>query len=298
MKIRALPPSSRRVLKVVWTLALCFFAFACIYFYTNIPVSVTFVDVGQGDSALIQAGKNGNVLIDGGDDGSGVILQSFLSKQNVRSLNAVFVSHFHDDHIQGIMELILGGYPIKMLYLPKYSYASESENTLLDLLNEKQIPFRRLEENEVLTIGKATYHLLWPKQKAAYMKENNQSLVLRMDYGENRILFTGDIEASAQAELFATSPEEIQAQVLKVPHHGGKTAVFTPFLKACAPQISVIGVGIDNYHGHPSKEMLNALTSLKSLTYRTDYHGNVKLILDKTSIKRIETSIDKWRILH
>ena len=224
-------------------------------------------------------------------------MQAFLASQNVRKLNAVFVSHCHTDHVTGIIELIQNGFPIEMLYLPQYTSDSDAERELIALIHEKQLPFRRLREGEVLSIGNASYHVLWPKEKATYMKANNQSLVLRMDYGETRVLFTGDIEASAQIELCTEQPDEIQANILKVPHHGGETAVLIPFIKACNSQISVIEVGMNNFHGHPSPEMLDALNQVQSMVYRTDFHGNVKLTLDKRTIRRIEYSTDKWRML-
>ena len=294
-----IPTKNNRLFRILpILLAVLFFVLACAYYFTNIPATVTFVDVGQGDACLIQIGKNGNVLIDGGDEGSGATLQSFLASQNVRKLHAVFITHCHTDHMTGIIELIQSGFPVEMLYLPQHTSDSEDERELIALIHEKQLPFRRLQDGEVLTIGNAIYHVLWPKQKATYMKANNQSLVLRMDYGENRILFTGDIEASAQIELCMEQPDEIQANILKVPHHGGETAVLTPFIEACNPQISVIGVGMNNLHGHPSPEMLDALNQVQSMVYRTDFHGNVKLTLDKRGIKRIDYSDDKWRMLH
>ena len=279
-----------------WVLALVLFAFALVWFQVSKPVSVSFVDVGQGDACLIQAGRRGNVLIDGGDTGSGVMLMSYLANQNVRTLDAVFVSHFHEDHISGIMELMVQDFPIRMLYLPEVSDASQEEENLLKLVHEKQIPMRRISRSEELTIGKAHYCVLWPEAKAEHLAANNQSLVLRVEYGENRFLFTGDVEISAQAELVQEKGEQLSAQVLKVPHHGGESAVYRPFLEACQPQLAVIGVGMNNYYGHPSQEMLTALADCGSAVYRTDWHGTVKLVLDKEKIKRIETA-DKWRKL-
>ncbi|MEE1013444.1 MAG: ComEC/Rec2 family competence protein [Clostridia bacterium] len=296
MKYEKLKTGEKRLLVGTWVLALALFVFALVWFQASKPVSVSFVDVGQGDACLIQAGHRGNVLIDGGDGGSGVTLMSYFANQNVRALDAVFVSHFHEDHISGIMELIAQDFPIKMLYLPEVSDASQEEENFLKLVHEKQIPMRRISVSEELTIGKARYCILWPEDKAEHLTANNQSLVLRVDYGENRFLFTGDIEASAQAELVQEKKGQLSAQVLKVPHHGGESAVYRPFLEACHPQYAVIEVGMNNYYGHPSQKMLDGLTACGSTVYRTDLHGAVKLLVDKEKIKRIEIA-DKWRTL-
>lgn len=296
MKDEKLRTGEKRLLAVAWVLALALFVFALVWFQISKPVSVSFVDVGQGDASLIQAGRHGNVLIDGGDAGSGVTLIDYLANQNVRALDAVFVSHFHEDHMSGITELMTQDFPIRMLYLPKVSENSQEEANFLKLVHEKQIPMRRISAGEELTIGKAHYCILWPEEKAEYMTANNQSLVLRVDYGENRVLFTGDIEASAQAELVQEKSEQLSAQVLKVPHHGGQSAVYRPFLAACHPQFAVIEVGMNNYYGHPSQEMLTALADSGCTVYRTDLNGTVKLLLDKEKNKRIETA-DKWRTL-
>lgn len=296
MKHEKLKIGEKRLLVVAWVLALTLFAFTAVWFQISKPVSISFVDVGQGDACLIQAGHRGNVLIDGGDAGSGVTLMSYLANQNVRALDAVFVSHFHEDHMSGIMELITQDFPIRMLYLPEVSDASQEEENFLRLVQEKQIPMRRVSVNEELTIGKARYYILWPEEKAAHMSANNQSLVLRMDYGKNCFLFTGDIEASAQAELVQEKGEQLSAQVLKVPHHGGQSALYRPLLAACHPQFAMIEVGMNNYYGHPSQVMLDGLADCGCMVYRTDLHGTVKLLLDKEKIKRIETA-DKWRTL-
>lgn len=279
-----------------WIAAVVFFALTLLWFSLSEPFSVSFVDVGQGDACLIQAGRGGNVLIDGGDEGSGQTLSRYLATQNVRVLDAVMISHFHTDHCLGILELLQDGFPVRMIYLPRFLSETEEEQEVLDLATKAEIPLRRLMPGEEIKIGKATYHVLWPEWKGEFMKLNNQSQVIRMDYGENSVLFTGDIEISSQSEIADEKPEELHANVLKVPHHGGKSAVYRSFLWEVKPEIAVIGVGVDNYHGHPSNEMLAALAEMGTAVYRTDRDGVVKLVMDKHRIKRIETA-DKWRKL-
>lgn len=286
----------RRQVLIAWIVAAVLLGVTLLWFLLSKPVLVDFIDVGQGDACLIQAGIGGNVLIDGGDEGSGQILAQYLAVQNVRVLDAAVISHFHTDHCLGIIELLKDGFPIRALYLPRFLSETEEEKELLELAAKAEIPLRRLMPEEKLKIGKATYHVLWPEAKGEYFKLNNQSLLLRMDYGKNRVLFTGDNEISSQCEMVADQPEELRANVLKVPHHGGKSAVYHSFLWAVKPEIAVIGVGTDNYHGHPSKEMLDALLELGTATYRTDRDGVVRLVMGPYCVKRIETR-DKWRKL-
>ncbi len=279
-----------------WITAIVVITLALSGFFLSRPVSVSFVDVGQGDACLIQAGRGGNVLIDGGDEGSGQILTRYLATRNVRALDAVVVSHFHTDHCMGVIELLRNGFPIRMLYLPRFFSETEEEKELLDLAAKAEIPLRRLVPEESIKIGKASYHVLWPEAKGEFMKLNNQSLVLRMDYGENSVLFAGDSEISSQSEMVAEKAEALRANVLKVPHHGGKSALYPSFLWAVKPEVAVIGVGVDNYHGHPSSEMLSALFEVGTAVYRTDRDGVVEIVIDKHKMKRIETR-DKWRKL-
>jgi len=287
--------AERRICLYAWIVALVMLTISLAVYVATKPVTVSFIDVGQGDACLVQAGKGGAVLIDGGDEGAGLTLSSYLAKQNVRALDAVILSHLHSDHYTGVKELIEDGFPIRMLYLSGIPFPEEEEE-LFALTQKAGISICRLMADSKLTLGKATYHVLWPQEKAEYMQVNNQSLVLRMEYGENRILFTGDIEAAAQAELALYPERECRADVLKVPHHGGSTAVYRSFLERVHPRFAVIGVGMDNYHGHPHPKMLDALSQIGCQTLRTDLNGTVKLVLHKDKIARIETT-DKWRML-
>ncbi len=277
-----------------WIAACLMLAISFVIYTAAKPVTVSFLDVGQGDACLIQAGRGGTVLIDGGDEGEGETLLSYFAKQNIRKLDGVILSHLHDDHLSGVKELIEAGFPITMLYLSGISNPEEEE-PLLRLTKEAGISVVRLMEGNTLTLGKATYHVLWPQPRAEYMQVNNQSLVLRMEYGDNRILFTGDAEVSAQSDLALYPEEELRADVLKVPHHGGKSAVYRSFLEKVQPRFGVISVGIDNYHGHPHPEMLSALDQVGCGVFRTDLHGTVRVVLHKDAIARIETN-EKWRM--
>lgn len=259
-------------------------------------VTLSFVDVGQGDSCLIQAGRGGNVLIDGGDTGSGETLTRYLGMVGVRELDAAVISHFHSDHCAGITELIRGGFPIRMLYLPRFETDTEEERELLQAAKDAKILMRRLRAGETFSAGKVKLHVLWPEEKGELFRLNNQSLILRMDYAETSVLFTGDSEAASQSELVPERAEELRADILKVPHHGGKGAVYRSFLYAVEPKVAVIEVGTDNYYGHPSEEMLTELSQMGTEVYRTDRDGVVQINLNKKGIKKIKTT-DKWRKL-
>ncbi|MBQ2613843.1 MAG: MBL fold metallo-hydrolase [Clostridia bacterium] len=260
------------------------------------PVSVSFLDVGQGDACLIQGGFGGNVLIDGGDEGSGITLNGYLAKQNVRKLDAVFLSHFHEDHALGILELLGSGFAVEQIYLSTIPSYTEMEEELLNLAKEANIPITRLGIGDSVTHGKVRYDVIWPTERAQFMKMNNQSLVLRAAYGENRMLFTGDIEMSAQSELALEHKEKLTAQILKVPHHGGSSSAHMPFLTAVHPRFAVIGVGVNNYYEHPHPKMLDNLDAIGAQVLRTDKDGTVRVVLGKNKIKRIETT-EKWRKL-
>ncbi len=259
------------------------------------PVTVSFIDVGQGDACLIRAGRGGTVLIDSGDSGAGTTLLSYFDINNVRKLDGVILSHLHDDHISGVKELMEEGFPISVLYLPSVC-DRECEEKLLSFTREAGVSVEHLSAGAELRLGKADYHVLWPEDKAEYFEENNCSMVVSMEYGENRVIFTGDAELTVLAEIAKEHEDEIQADVLKVPHHGSKTSISPSFLKAVKPRVALIGAGWKNQHGHPDEETVEMLNQLGCKVLRTDLHGTIQLRYTEEKLVRLTTT-DKWRNL-
>lgn len=284
----------RRFPLLLWICAaICLVAAMTIYVIWE-PVTVSFLDVGQGDACLVQAGRNGTVLIDGGDTGEGETLRGCFRVQNIECLDGVFISHFHEDHASGILELLEGGFPVKRLYVPGTDSGTELEEHILTLAEAQGIPVQRLGQTDTLTLGRMRYAVLWPGESGQNLDLNNASMVLRLNFGDTALLLTGDIEAPAARQLAEEAAEDIRAEVLKVPHHGGSSSVQRSFLETCGPKWAVVSAGADNQYRDPSDSMLSHLLENGTGIWRTDRDGTVVMTLGEHGIKRVEHS-NKWR---
>ena len=282
-----------KIILGVWIFVLAFLLLSCVIFLVKKPVTVSFIKIGQGDAALISAGREGNVLIDGGDDGAGFLLKNYLELQNVEELDGVFLSHFHKDHVNGILELMLDGFPIKKLYLSEHPSHTELEEEMLKLAEKQGIPIVRVKEGDILQLGKATYRVISQNPYTNEENLNDMSMILRVEYGESSVLFTGDMEKSGAGKLAEDQGEDLEADVIKIPHHGGASSLNREFLEAASPTWAVISVGSNNY-GMPSEVVLAELLALHIGIYRTDRDGTVVVTLGKDGVRNISYT-PQWR---
>ncbi len=279
-----------RNILLIWVLVAFLFTISLVIFHYTTPVRVHFINVGQGDSCLIQAGQDGTVLLDGGDIESGELLTNYFAVQNITQLDGVFVSHFHQDHVSGILELIESNFPISKIYISNHSSHTELETKLLHLAKKKNISVTRLKTSQKVTLGKAVFQVL--SQRAYENDEtlNNMSMILRMDCFSSSFLFTGDIETKALDDLVDLHSKKLDVDVLKVPHHGSDSSANEDFISATTPQYSVINVGVENQYGNPSPSTLALLLNEESSIYRTDRDGTIVMTIGKNGIKNITYS--------
>lgn len=277
----------RRLLVLAWSFSLLFLFVAFLIYRAFPPTTVTFMDVGQGDACLISAGDGGNVLIDGGLQDQGEEMLTYFALQNVNHLDAIFVSHFHQDHVAGILELLRKDFPVGQLLISEHPSYTDLEEELLELAGQKQIPIRRVREDEELFFGEARYRVISQEAFTSENLLNNMSMVLRMDYGEASFLFTGDLERGGSRRLLERKGEILDVDLLKVPHHGGVSSVREELIQAVTPQWSVISVGQDNSYGEPHDDMLLDLMEEETGILRTDRDGTIVVTLGKNGIRNI-----------
>lgn len=255
-------------------------------------LEVTFLNVGQGDAALIRTPKGQTILIDGGgtssphsDTGKNII-QPYLLRHGIRSLDMAIVSHYHDDHTEGVISL-LDSFPVGALVVPDCETAGSSvKDEVLSTAVSRQVPVYYFSAGSSITLDSGIAIQTLSPQKDQFYDDNNSSLVLRLSYGDSDFLFTGDIEAETETELAASIP---QTDVLKTPHHGSDTSSSAPLLDAVQPDIAVISVGEDNKYGHPSPETLQSFQQRNIRCFRTDQSGTITIQAKPDGAMRVQT---------
>ena len=167
---------------------------------------------------------------------------------------------------------------------------------LVETLRARGVPLRavavgasrRLGTDTELTVLHPPPGLFTPRRGSRASRVNNNSVVLLLRHGEQRLLLTGDIEAEAEAHLLANGPMH-PVTALKVPHHGSRTSSTASFVDALKPSVAVIQVGFGNRFGHPHPEVLARLQEVGARVFRTDRHGAVRLLLDGNSLTVVPT---------
>ena len=269
-------------------------------------LEIHFIDVGQGDATLIKCGEE-TMLIDAADEDKGTALQYYLVKQNVEKLDYMVLTHPDSDHI-GSADVIVTKFPVENVVLSYYEKDTSSYNNLMKALEYKYITPQIAEVGMVFELGSARCTVLGPVQE--YEIPNNASVVLLVEHGENRFLFTGDAEVEAEEALleYAASLQEekvwqdkeslletvqqqdtepwkdagalknsglLQADVYKAGHHGSSTSSSEKFLEAVQPTYTVISCESGNTYGHPHEEVLQRFGERNIQVYRTDEQGTI-----------------------
>lgn len=251
-------------------------------------VRVAFLDVGQGDSELILLPRHYQILIDGGP-GQDVVDQLSLTMPVAdRTIELVILTHPDADHLAGLLS-VLTEYEVKYVLMPDVSKETRMYKEWMELIDAQQIPYQFLREPQTMMLGdEITLTTLHPSAATnlSKMAANDWSIVMRLDIKNVSLLFTGDIEREIEAELVQHYPMQLDADVLKVPHHGSKTSSTEAFLQAVSPEFAVMSLGKDNRYGHPHKEVMQRYDKLAVPLWRTDEQGMLMLGTDGQEIWR------------
>jgi len=243
---------------------------------------VHYIDVGQGDSILIQV-NNKNLLIDAGPKSDKKKLLNYLSTLNLDKLDYVIATHPHEDHI-GNMDDVINDYNVLAFYAPKVQSTTKTFEEMVESLKSKGLKINVIKKGtNSINLGENTKVTVFSPTKDSYENLNNYSPVIKIEYGNTSFLFTGDAEKDVEKEIL-TSNENISADVLKVGHHGSSTSTSKDFVNKVNPSIGVISVGQDNIYNHPNDDTLKRLNENKVTIYRTDKDGTVTLSSDGSNI--------------
>ncbi|MCB2206043.1 DNA internalization-related competence protein ComEC/Rec2 [bacterium] len=256
---------------------------------------LTFLDVGQGDAAVLELPSGRVILVDtgpggdGGDAGSYSILP-FLRSRGIAELDAMIITHPDDDH-RGGAGSILRGLPVERVIIggawPDEGEAAE----LLALIKRTSDTLCDLRRGDSIALDPSVrMYVLSPPPGAHVAAGNDNSVVFMLQHGEKRFLFTGDAEAGAERQMVMHFDTLLQADVLKVGHHGSMTSSIPAFIHAVRPRHAVISAGRNNRFNHPRMEILTRLRTVGARISRTDVEGAVCFISDGKTVRKISAT--------
>lgn len=236
---------------------------------------VHFIDVGQADSIFIELGNGQTMLIDAGLGGDDVV--KYIRELQYSDIDFVVATHPHDDHIGG-MATVIDSFDIGKMYMPRQEHTISAFTNMLDVIENKNIELHEAKAGvNITTSGIIKIDILAPFAES-YSNLNNCSAVVKLTYGETVMLFTGDAEQVIETQLLNS---DIDADVLKVGHHGAGSSSAPSFIRAVSPEIAVISCGKDNSYGHPDYETLAILNEVGADIYRTDEQGTIQVTADQ-----------------
>lgn len=257
---------------------------------------VHYIDVGQGASQLILTPSGKTMLIDGGNNDDEGRVVNYLKKEGVKKVDVLIGTHPDADHIGGL-DAVVDAFDIGYIYMPKVSSNTKTFESLLTSIANKNLKVSTAKAGiDIKLDEQLTVKMLAPVN--TYNDKNNMSAVIKVTFGSNSFLFTGDAEAESEQDM-VSSGTDLKADVLLVGHHGSNSSTSQSFLNAVNPKYAVIQVG-DNNYGHPTDRILKRLTDKKIKIYRNDKQGNIIFTSNGKDITRsskstteVETSIKK-----
>lgn len=245
-------------------------------------LKIYFFDIGQGDAIFIETPNGNQILIDGGPDNTVVQKLGETMPFYDKNIDMVVLTHSDADHITGLIE-VLERYEVENVIYSKIIRKSAVYDAWRDAVAKESVNTIDPAAGKVVDLGNGTtLAIIYPSESLdgkVKEKVNDDSVVLMLKYDETKILLSGDIEARAERQIIL-SGANLDADILKIAHHGSKTSTIKEFLYEVSPQVAVIQVGTKNRYGHPSPEVLKRLENYDIKYYRTDVDRDIKIISD------------------
>lgn len=248
---------------------------------------VHYLDVGQGDSAFIELPDGQCMLIDAAVSSYGDKIVETIEGYGYTEINYLVATHPHADHIGGMTDVV-EGFEIGEVYMPKATSTSKTFEGLLTAISDKGLQINTAKADEIIYSDDETKIEILAPVSESYEETNNYSAVVKITYGKNSFLFTGDAEELSENEMLDECCDKLRSDVLKVGHHGSSSSTSDAFLTAVAPQYAVISCGADNSYGHPHKETIIRLNDMGIDYYRTDRNGTVTISCNGNDVFDIE----------
>lgn len=236
-------------------------------------LKVHFIDVGQADSILVQTPSGKAMLIDAGNNADGANVVSYIHNQGVNKIDVLVGTHPHEDHIGG-MDNIINNFDIGKFYMPKVTTTTDTFKDVLAAAKNKGLKVTTATAGINIDLDPALKVEMFAPNSEKYEDLNNYSAVIKLTYGNNSFLLTGDAQEQSESEMLSKG-YDLKADVLKVGHHGSNTSTSPAFLKTVSPKYAVISCGKGNDYGHPHQVTIDKLNNAGVQVFRTDESGTI-----------------------
>lgn len=244
-------------------------------------MTVTFLDVGQGDCTIVQAAGH-NMVIDAGDNGEGSTVVSYLEENHIDSLDYLILTHPDADHIGGADD-VMEAVKVKQVLMPDVSNDTKTYEDVINDIRSIDIDVVHPEVGANYELGDASFEILSPQE----VRENDlnaSSVGIKLMHGKKSFVMCGDAEIKSEDAVVETFGSGLECDVLKCGHHGSNTATSQEFLDAADPVWAVISCGEGNRYGHPHAEVVSRLEDADVQVYRTDERGTITAVSDGEQI--------------
>ena len=245
-------------------------------------LEVSYLDVGQGDSAYIRV-NDFDILIDAGPRSNADELIKQLEDKNIDDFEIVIATHPHEDHIGGMVD-IFEKYDVEEFYMPNVTHTTKTFENMINAISKEGIKIKTIKEGMSFDLGQGAGIEVYSPIYESYEEFNDYSPIMKLTFGETDLIFTGDAEYHAEEEVVAKYPTDLKADVLKFGHHGSSTSSTKAFIESVSPDYGIISCGADNKYGHPHRETLDKITKYGIESYRTDKQGQITLTSDGKTI--------------
>lgn len=276
-----------QILFILCVLCICVYVLPTLFLQQKAQTAylqVHFLDVGQGDSALIETPTGVQVLVDGGANAS--VLRRLSKKTSFfdRDIDVVIGTHPDKDHIGGLID-VLERYTVGMILTTENKGETDTSalyNKLKTAEGAEIILARR--GQEIHLDASTTLRILFPDSDPKDMETNTSSIVFQLIYGDSVFMFTGDSPKSIEEYLVLVEGESLKSDVLKLGHHGSRTSTSKLYLDEVRPAIAIVSAGKDNSYGHPHVEVTDLLFNKRIEVLETSKEGTITLLSDGNSV--------------
>lgn len=244
-------------------------------------LTVHYINVGQADSTFLQftdGDKNHAILIDAGDFNANDVIQ-YLHSQNITDIDIAIGTHPDADHI-GQLDKVITQFTVGEVWLSGNPSSSQTFQRVLEAIDETGAEYEEPRMGDHYEVGPLKIDVLYPKELTG--KTNEESISLKLTYGDVRFVFTGDAAAENELEMIA-SGINVEADILQLGHHGSSTSTSKEFLQAVKPQAAIYSAGVDNSYGHPHQEVVSLIQKSGIDLYGTNVHGTIIVTTDGSS---------------